>query len=273
MAKKYTSSPLPFQGQKRFFVKKFVEALGSCPDDATYVDLFGGSGLLSQVVKQEKPNARVIYNDFDNFSKRLKAIPITNAILHELRPFFDGLPTKTKVPKELKNKALPVIEKYEEQGQFVDYLTFSKIFLFPMKYVFSFEGLEKSTFYNSINKSDYNADGYLQGVEIVNCDYKVLLDEHKNTDNVVFIADPPYLSTDVGYYDTYWGLKDYLEVLNILIETKYFYFTSDKSNLLELLEWLGANTNFKNPLKNANIVRKYNGRNNIKFTDIMINNV
>ena len=70
--KKYTSAPLPFMGQKRMFVTTFKELLKQYPDDAVYVDLFGGSGLLSHVTKREKPNATVIYNDFDNYRARLQ---------------------------------------------------------------------------------------------------------------------------------------------------------------------------------------------------------
>ena len=45
--KNYTQAPLPFQGQKRRFLNDFKKALHYFPTDATYVDLFGGSGLLS----------------------------------------------------------------------------------------------------------------------------------------------------------------------------------------------------------------------------------
>ena len=76
--KNYSQSPLPFQGQKRKFVKHFKETLKGFPNNATYVDLFGGSGLLSHTIKQEKPLARVIWNDYDNFAHRLECIPITN---------------------------------------------------------------------------------------------------------------------------------------------------------------------------------------------------
>ena len=43
--KVFTSAPLPFMGQKRKFLKQFKPALKQYPDNATYVDLFGGSGL------------------------------------------------------------------------------------------------------------------------------------------------------------------------------------------------------------------------------------
>jgi site-specific DNA-adenine methylase len=69
--KNYTQSPLPFQGQKRRFLTQFKEALNGFSPTATYVDLFGGSGLLSHTVKQYYPDANVIYNYFDNYSQRL----------------------------------------------------------------------------------------------------------------------------------------------------------------------------------------------------------
>lgn len=88
--KNYSQSPLPFQGQKRKFIKHFKEALKAFPDKATYVDLFGGSGLLSHTIKQEKPSAHVIWNDYDNFAHRLECIPVTNEILAKLRPIVGG---------------------------------------------------------------------------------------------------------------------------------------------------------------------------------------
>ena len=74
MRKQYLSAPLPFVGQKRMYIKDFKEVLKQFPDDAVYVDLFGGSGLLSHITKWEKPDATVIYNDFDNYSQRLNNI-------------------------------------------------------------------------------------------------------------------------------------------------------------------------------------------------------
>lgn len=83
--KQWKSVPLPFQGQKKGFVRYFSEAVKEYPSNVTYVDLFGGSGLLSHTVKCVHPNAKVIYNDYDNFRQRLEAIPQTNKILDELR--------------------------------------------------------------------------------------------------------------------------------------------------------------------------------------------
>lgn len=86
----YISAPLPFQGQKRRFIGEFRKALSQFPDAATFVDLFGGSGLLSHVAKRERPDARVIYNDFDDFHLRLENIPRTNALLARIRNSVGG---------------------------------------------------------------------------------------------------------------------------------------------------------------------------------------
>ena len=67
--KNYNQAPLPFQGQKRKFIKSFKEALKSFQSDAIYVDLFGGSGLLSHAVKQVYPNSS---NDVDKLNDMIK---------------------------------------------------------------------------------------------------------------------------------------------------------------------------------------------------------
>lgn len=92
--KEYLSAPLPFVGQKRMFAQKIIEVLKEYPDDSIFVDLFGGSGLLSHITKREKPNARVIYNDYDNYRLRLENIDRTNALLTDLRKLTIDCPRK-----------------------------------------------------------------------------------------------------------------------------------------------------------------------------------
>src|SRR5690606_14681905 len=104
------------------------------------------------------------------------------------------------------------------------------------KYATSMAELQKHTFYKTIKKTDYLADGYLEGVQRVSMDYKELFAKYQNKPNVVFLIDPPYLSTDCTTYssDKYWKLGDYLNVLTTLQKTQYFYFTSNKSQVVEL---------------------------------------
>lgn len=82
MGKTYKNAPLPFCGQKRNFLRVYVEVLKDVSREVdTVVDLFGGSGLLSYTAKQILPDCRVIYNDFDHYIDRLAAVDQTNEIL------------------------------------------------------------------------------------------------------------------------------------------------------------------------------------------------
>jgi hypothetical protein len=85
MNKTFTQAPLPFMGQKRRFQKLFKQALNEFTDASIFIDLFGGSGLLSHTAKRMRPDATVVYNDYDDYHVRLLNIPKTNCILAHLR--------------------------------------------------------------------------------------------------------------------------------------------------------------------------------------------
>ena len=271
--KKYNQAPLPFQGQKRRFIKKVKEVLQDCPSDAVYVDLFGGSGLLAHNVKYLYPEAHVIYNDFDDYSRRLKEIDNTNKLIEDIRKITEPLERNKKIPETCREAILKRVKKEEETNGYVDYITLSASLLFSMNYANNYDELSKETFYNSVRKSNYDGDGYLKGVEIVSVDYRVLFEEYKDFDDVVFLVDPPYLSTETKTYKGVdrWGIKDYLDVLNVLNGTKYIYFTSNKSEIVELCEWFETRSFTGNPFKYAttatvNQLVNYSS----SYTDIML---
>lgn len=268
--KNYTSAPLPFMGQKRKFIKEFKRVLEGYPDDVTIVDLFGGSGLLSHAAKRAKPNATVIYNDFDNYQRRIANIPRTNALLERIREITDGLPADKMIPTEVKSRIVELIAA-EERTRFVDYITLSSSLLFSMKYANNMDELIKETFYNTVRKNGYNADGYLDGLTIARKDYKELFKEYNNKPNVLFLVDPPYLSTEAGTYAMRWKLGDYLDVLTILQGHDFIYFTSDKSQIIELCEWIGQSKINRNPFENARRVDVHTTMTyNSGYTDIML---
>ena len=51
------AAPLPFVGQKRMFAKEYIKILPQFNDKTVFVDLFGGSGLLSHITKHLRPEA------------------------------------------------------------------------------------------------------------------------------------------------------------------------------------------------------------------------
>jgi hypothetical protein len=267
----YVQAPLPFQGQKRRFLKPFREALDGFSPDATYVDLFGGSGLLSHTVKEYYPNANVVYNDFDGYSQRLDNVDNTNNLLVDIRVICaKSDDRKGRLPENLKSE---IIHRIEKEKGFIDWVTISSSVLFSMNYATSLEKLRKETFYNKVRLSNYTTKGYLEGVNRVKKDYRDLFAEYRYNSNVVFLVDPPYLSTDCSTYSRpdYWKLSDYLNVLKTIEDTSYFYFTSNKSQIIELCDWMETNSYCRNPFAGAT-TKTVSGTatHNATYTDIMI---
>ena len=272
MKKEYLSAPLPFVGQKRMFARQYIQVLENYPDNAIYVDLFGGSGLLSHITKRIKPNAMVVYNDFDNYCQRLDNIPRTNFLLADLRELANGLPRHKPISGETREKILQRIAKEKKEYGYVDYITLSSSLMFSMKYKTSLEGMRCETLYNNIRKADYHpCPDYLDGLTITSQDYREVFNRYRDISDVVFLVDPPYLSTDVTTYTMSWGLSDYLDVLTVLQGHPFVYFTSNKSSILELCEWMGKSRTLGNPFERCHKL-EFNAHMNYNssYTDMML---
>lgn len=272
----YKAAPLPFQGQKRNFVEQFKKVLIEFNSEyqiQTIVDLFGGSGLLSHTAKRMYPEMRVLYNDYDNFHKRLECVQTTNMLLKEIREYLVDTPREQRLEPSMKYLILSLIRDTERKKLQVDYITLSSSLMFSGKFAKNYIELERETFYNNLKKSDYVVEKYTEGLEIVKMNYIDLYDRFKDKENVLFIIDPPYLSTDTSTYNSngYWKLKDYLDVLNVLATGKYIYFTSNKSSIVELCDWFSKNYNLENPFSKAKIeTYKASINKTSKYTDMML---
>mgnify|MGYP006343702249 FL=1 len=123
----------------------------------------------------------------------------------------------------------------------------------------------------SHHMNNYQKKVYIIKYEIVHDDYQNVYNQFKDISNVLFLVDPPYLSTDVKTYKMTWKLADYLNVLTILNDRPFVYFTSNKSSIIELCEWIGENKISHNPFANASKIFINKSLNyNSKYTDIMI---
>lgn len=272
MSKLYLSAPLPFVGQKRMFAKQFIEVIRQYPADTVFVDLFGGSGLLSHITKHFHPESRVIYNDFDNYRLRIDNIPLTNSLLEKIRPIASQFNRHKPITGVAREQIFSLLEQEEKETGFLDFITLSSSLMFSMKYKMSIEGMRGETLYNNVRKTGYEpCDDYLAGLEIVSCDYRELFEEFKDTPGVVFLVDPPYLSTDVGTYRMYWRLADYLDVLSVLPGHNFIYFTSEKSCIVELCEWMGRHPSLGDPFARCQR-REFNATMNYSahYKDIML---
>ena len=235
----YNSAPLPFQGQKRNFIKHFRELIKDefrAHRNGIFIDAFGGSGLLSHNIKQIYPNARVIYNDYDNYSERLANIEATNEILQSINPVTKKYKKNEKVSEEDREKIIKIIGDYIKRGYFIDWLTLSSKLLFSGKYAHNEDEFkkEKTFFITSPNTPLHQANGYLKGVEIIRKDAMELIKEFDGQD-VVLILDPPYLQTNKAGYKCFWGLRDFLKLIR-LVREPFIFFSSEKRDILPYID-------------------------------------
>lgn len=273
----YTQAPLPFRGQKRGWNKhvRSIIAGARAAGITTVVDLFGGSGLLSRIVKDTDPALRVVYNDYDHYVDRIALIPRTNAILAELRHILATVPPKARIPLDVKQRVDDVLRRYEQTGP-VDYITLSASLLFSGKWKDNHIGFVRQSYYACPPKADYRADGYLDGLEVRHEDYRTLFAEFRGRRDVLFLIDPPYLQTESEGYktDAYLRLGDYLDIVRLMDDTRFVAFSSDKSDLVDLFRWLDGCGHGFHLLEGAEIYRrKLQIGATRSFTDILMTNL
>lgn len=134
---KFSRAPLPFQGQKRNFIKQFNELIKDefmSYRNGIFIDAFGGSGLLSHNIKQIYPNARVIYNDFDGYCERLAHIEETNEILRAINPHYEKYKKAEPIDADDKSAITQILDGFKNKGFYIDWLTFSSILFYGGSY-------------------------------------------------------------------------------------------------------------------------------------------
>lgn len=239
----YTRPPLPFMGNKRNMLKHIKQVLetmradGEIDGESIFIDVFGGSGLVAHNIKQWYPRNQVLWNDYDNYQKRLDHIAQTESLRAWIYEKVRGREYQNNLPKEIKQEILAHIHTLETQGEYIDYITLSPYLLFSGNYARDFTKLSKCTFYNKISATRLSAQGYLHGVERVSLDFIELLDNYKHIKNKCLILDPPYLQTQVGNYNDHFSLGQFFSLIE-RVQRPYLFFGSDRSDIIEAFEYL-----------------------------------
>ena len=237
--KTYHKAPLPFIGQKRNFLKHFIPVLQqNIPYDGagwTIVDVFGGSGLLAHTAKRTLPQARVIYNDFDGYAKRLRYIADTE----KLRQKCQTMVSEHKNQRLTPSTQSRLIAEIEAFNGFVDVQTLES-FLFSGKQAKDWADLKSKTWWNGVAQSPYaEADDYLDGLGIHQQCFTELLSEFAGQPNALLLLDPPYASTAQGTYanEQYFGMVQFLKLAD-KIKPPFVFFSSTKSELPAYVDYV-----------------------------------
>ena len=245
-------APLPFLGQKRNWIRYLPEILqGNLFDkgfsdykNGIFVDMFGGSGLLSHNIKQIFPNAEVIYNDFDGYSNYLteESADILKSVGKLLEPYFKKYKRSEKTnandTKEIREIYYFVKNKYKQKL----YLTsLHSCLWFGASTGGGIKKIENETSHYINSKGllsrNYKKEfsNYLAGLNVIKgVDFKELIQQYKDNKNAVFVCDPPYLNTCTGNYKSGFD-KNNFDFLVENIRPPFIAFSSMKNNLRELL--------------------------------------
>lgn len=253
------------------FLKEFRSEVTQFPSSSIFVDLFGGSGLLSRTCKDIHPDARVIYNDYDNYTYRIELIPATEQLRQRLLPLVADTAKGKRIPPDKAKQIIAELRAFEGEGLEIDTVTVSTWLLYTMHFFSSIEELEELRLYNSVPSTPIApAPDYLRDLEIRHQDYRELLREFAGNPDAVYILDPPYLSTNTAQYKAHWGIEDYLGVLELLHDSRFVYFGSGRSDLVPILDWAERRLGARNPFSGA---VKHERRNTtcagLPYTDVM----
>lgn len=241
----YNKPPLTFMGNKKNMLKHIKQVLqdmqgdGYINDETIFLDVFGGSGLISHNIKQWYPKNRVIWNDYDNYQKRLDGISDTEILRAKIYEVLQNEWYENRITDKQKQDILNLIQDFESKGCHIDYINLSTYLLFSGTYVYSLESLSKHGFYNRVAKEPLHAKGYLQCVERVQKDFKALLDSYSHIQNKLLILDPPYLQTQVGNYRDCFKLGQFFELIQ-RVSKPYIFFGSENSDIVEAFEYFKA---------------------------------
>ena len=256
--------PIPFQGNKKLWKNKFIDIIKEMGEYDIYVDLFGGSGILSHWVKHIYPSSTVIYNDFDKYEDRCKQIKETNEILTRCREVCKDLKKKQPLSEEQTKEIKKIFKEYSNP----DLLTLKSQLHYAKrigKNFKSFDDFFKEKLYNNLNENGYKETGtYFEGLQIYSKDWHELFEEitkKYNGKNILFIMDPPYLYTDKSQYkNNYWLLNDSLKLFEIIAGFDSLLFSSDVSGFKELIDainkYFKTNINYKYIYNRTNKINK-----------------
>lgn len=251
--KEFSKPPLPFEGNKKLWRKNYKELLKEFEDIEIFVDLFGGSGILSHWTKNTYKDAIVIYNDFDNYRERLNNIPTTNELMKGIREILKDVPHRKLIDEEKTQQIKDLFKDYKNNNKFIDLKSLVHQLHFTKCLNVETENIDKFLkykLYNNLNKNNIeSSDGYLNGLNIVSMDWKKLYSYCKETFKeykICFILDPPYLYTDKTQYNCrFWKLADSVELLDILKSYPFIFFNSPKSGFKEFVEVINRLFNTK----------------------------
>ena len=240
------------------------------PGKYTFVEVFGGSGYISQIIDRNKfPN--IIYNDINDklttLYKMVKEKPKELAFLLSLLPYSRSY---YKIVIEL-------LEKNKNLGE----LEAAAIFFYFLNGAFL--GKAKSGFAFSINPNRNMAKSFKKQVRsildfaknwkditIENLDFRKVIQLY-DSEKTVFYLDPPYPDRSDNYYGITFTIKDFRDMAKILTQIKGKFLLKVDDKAFNLIKDILGNYKIERLKKKLSMNKRKNEEKNI-WTLIFVSN-
>ena len=237
----FKKPPLQFIGNKSRFRKEFIEQIDKYNNpEYIFIDVFGGSGYLSYLTKLVHPENKVIYNDYDGYKERVERIEETDKIINEIKDIFknNNIEYGMMASKELSEEITTMLKRKEDEGNYVDWMTFSSQLCFTNWICRRYEDMRGHSLYNHLHRRCIVVKDYFKGLNVIKDDWKNIYNNYKDNENVVWIIDPPYPNSAQTQYHGSITMKDVCEIIDIMFnQKKVIYFCSDTSGIEDIIKW------------------------------------
>lgn len=244
------SPPLPFCGHKGMWNAELASIARALDRADLVVDVFGGSGMCSRIMKSANPALQVIFNDFDGYGTRLLHAPETEKLRDFMvRNIGATQKTKTKMCKPLsddeKNFLLKCCDEWQTRHGFLDYDTLATYFILgvhKMRVMQKFTGTQK--FYNRLRKTPIDlqaCNGWLVGIESACARFngmETVFETPMRAESLaapcpnrtrLLVVDPPYVGTSVDGYAERENLRVLKGMIEVLKHEEHFVLFGDAS--------------------------------------------
>jgi site-specific DNA-adenine methylase len=238
---------IPYYGNKRKeykVLKKYLEQ-----DNSILIDVFGGSGSISCLYKNDNQEKYVIYNDIKSdlvdFLKMFKDRELIKELNENVKKQLNDKRFANKI--DCINYHLD----YEEKGNYSKKLLIKYLYKAFNNNIFITRTNNDNGKVRNRLKLDLNDYKYEIIDELLNQDYNNILQQYKENENVLLYLDPPYFKSGVKY-DSSFNKMD----LENIIE----YMKNCKCKVL-----LNIDDNYGEIYNGLNVIEIYNGLNVIKY--------
>jgi DNA adenine methylase len=220
---------IPYTGGDFYIADLLLPRLESlCPDKCTFVEVFGGSGYMSQTVNRQKFR-NIIYNDINNMLvalyKHIKESPETLAAVVSMLPYsrsyFKIIQQLLKECRDFASLAVAAMAFYVYNASVNGT---SRSFSYSVKPI---RNRAKSYRNKALAVVKYAAAW--RDITIENLDFREVIKKY-DSERTVFYLDPPYPSRSKDYYGVSFTADDLREMAVLLTQVKgRFLLKLDKS--------------------------------------------